>query len=154
MRRRLNCYASGDGALHFVWLTGNVAKGGPKITRSVAQRYLDRPKQKHLRDEGWQVVYNGSNWLLVKIYQRVTSTLFRTTGKNEYTEYVVEIDEMKRWKDGTISQRAITVRTSFEEVGIIEVRNVSTLASLVYFINNEAAICKYLRELSKVQKES
>jgi hypothetical protein len=45
---KLQCYASGDGALHFTWLAGNKANGRT-VTIAEAQAYLDSPDGKHLK---------------------------------------------------------------------------------------------------------
>lgn len=142
----LNCYASGDGALHFCWLLGGVATGRHTTMQDV-KRFLRSKNGKWWREKGYKAVLintlpcivapvrrTGANE--VSLYDRTYKYQSTETEKGEHRAHSTKVTTiMDRYDDGTT---VIPERT-------VEVKHISTIMAIVHFLNHEQEIASQSR---------
>jgi hypothetical protein len=131
----LKCYASGDGALHFVYLRNGVATGRP-VTTADAQEYLDSPDGESLKSRGWRVaIVDCVHPVLVANVQRIDAKTLMYEGK----PYTYSIDETNIFwqRDRDVIDHALTVQSD-RDGEVMNVLNVNIRAAIRHFLNHEA----------------
>lgn len=149
----IQCYASGDGALHFTDLerampnqkrdgkfhyqrSGDLIATGKPITKADVEAYVaGRPEDDRVKS-WWILQMDGVHWVLVHPVLRINDDTLLMDG----CQYQYTIDP-----NITVEKRFDKVTISDEE-GPYEVRNISTLGALIYFVRNEDRIIKLVNE--------
>lgn len=148
----LQSYASGDGAIHFTHLDyatpgekfdasrhfqsrGDLIANGQPVTKEQVEAYVNLPQNERFKD-WWILQVNGSHWVLVHPVVRVDANQLYMDGKT--FQYMLD-------PAITVEKRFLTVMTNDDE-GPYEVRNISTLMALIYFVRNENQIVKLVEE--------
>ncbi len=137
---RLNCYASGDGSLSFVWASTKhpCPCTGREVTRQDVEDYLNSEEGAHYKRDGWRIWQRGPwpngtgpDFSLIAPVKRIDDNTLEYKG-NRYTVAVSE-----RHENGEVGDYAMTVTTVVEGIGTIDVKNWSTRAALRHFLSNE-----------------
>jgi len=123
---KLISYSSGDGSLTLTWRDGDDSANKP-VSRTDAIRYLNRKRNDHLRERGWRVMWDGHWWRLVQPWQRLSADLFyndehgvvRVVEQQSSQHLTAEFRHKRKW---------------------YELRNWSTIGTLLYFLNHEGWI--------------
>jgi hypothetical protein len=129
----LNCYASGDGSLGFVWArTGHPRTcTNRKVTRGDVQGYLDGDGWR-MRERGWRIWEDYGQFHLVAPVRRIDATTLELEGKR----FEITNCEMA---DGRVVRHNFSVSV-FAGGKVRDVRSISTLASLAHFVEHESRL--------------
>lgn len=147
------CYASGSGALSFVWQAMDHSRGsriatGRKVTMEDARRWLSSTKRGgELLAKGYRLWDRYGQPTLIGPVERVNENTLRIDGQTYY--YHVNQADPFYVKDGEVRQsslRLVATEADHEYLGerehLREVRNLNMLASAAYFLTNEKAIAE------------
>lgn len=148
MADKLNCYASGNGALHFCWLTPvwgagrlpeMVASGQP-VTLDEAKAYLDSPEGESLKSKGFRAcILDGVHPVLIADVKRIDSETLAINGER-YT-YEINREDLFFKRDGHVREASLTLYAPDGE-GKFRVRNINSISAVCHFLNHEEAIGK------------
>lgn len=145
-KRVMSYYGPGDGALHFCWRDDKDQGSGPKITRSMALRFLRTNKNAaHLRAEGWKVWMEYRRPVLVAPIERLDDrTLMVKGSKMTYTINDPDGIRARNPNDSMVLYHMLDLRTMIDlgdsSVVEIEVKNWGTRHSVCYFLAHEEAM--------------
>jgi CRISPR/Cas system endoribonuclease Cas6 (RAMP superfamily) len=134
MAEKFQCYASGSGALSFVWLDDRkqVATSRP-VTREDVEAFLHRAEEKHLLEKGWKIVELNGQLLLVHPVKRIDEN---TIQFEEYT-YKLHLDSPERRGHQWIGSSDFTLLFHHPELGDLNVENVNTRAAVRFWLEHE-----------------
>lgn len=135
---KLHCYASGDGALHFVYLANGKASGSRSPSLQDAKDYLSSDDGSTLRERGWRaILLNGLPTLVGDVSRINANTL-----KAEDFEIEYVIHPHKLWSlNRHLSDHFLTL--TYREGGSIQaVKNYNLRAMIRHFLENEEALSR------------
>jgi len=137
MTMKLECYASGDGALHFVYTEKGKSADKP-VTLEDAENYLKTdPDAALLRLQNWRATLINGKPRLVANIKRIDANTLTIDGKA--FRYKIDEDSLF-WKDQRhVLDHCLTVDTDYKGE-VTNVRNYSLRAQIRHFINNESAL--------------
>lgn len=131
---KLECYASGNGALHFVWLRNGMGTGR-SVTIQDAKGYLLTDEAKHFRVDAYRVCcVDTVHPVLVAPVKRISSDVLELKGK-QYS-YLINKGDLFFQKDNTVRECSLYVKTEHGQ----EVKNLNTILALVFFLNHEGIL--------------
>lgn len=128
---KLSMYASGSGGLYFVWIESGIAQGR-QVTVQEARDFLKTDK--NLTGKGWRIVVMSGNPVAIADVKRVDENHVSLNGK----VYRYEIHD--RFPDGRIVHQCMKVFVNDDENVEFETKNISTVASIYFFVDNEKEI--------------
>ena len=129
----LSCYASGDGALHFVWSNKEGIAQGIQVVRADVVAYLKTKHAKHLREKGYRIAQVNCQWNLVAAVDRVDADHLTLEGRT----YYYTLAPVPPNADSLRVMHALIVKTDTEVLGEVEVKHWGTLGSIAHFLANE-----------------
>jgi hypothetical protein len=140
---RLNCYATGDGALSFCWLEGNLATG-QWTTLADAQAYLNNdPDGRHYKERGWTLhVINGLVRLVGPVRRVNENTLHDgDEPAGEVTYEVTDAEDLAHFRQHRDYNTAFYFTVPDRpDLGKLRVKNWSIIARCCFFLNHEKAL--------------
>jgi len=139
--QELTCYGSGDGALHFNWsgLEHPYPSTGRQVKRWHVLRFLRTNEGKRLTNEGWKLYRINTFWQLVRtVVRKDKNTL--CMGGHTYAYTVRRKSPRERNQIWDCDFRVYTdpgkaLRFAYGDK--MEVKNWSTRATLLFFLNHE-----------------
>ena len=130
----LNCYASGDGALHFTWMMPQYPHSSScrKVKRWHILRFFRTKEGKRLANQGWKLYNINTFWQLVKKVDRKNKNTLCMDGEC----YTYKIDPLSPRDKGHVWDCDFTVygKNKYRK---FEVKNWSIRACLLFFLNHE-----------------
>lgn len=146
MTDKLNCYASGNGALHFCWLTQvwgagrlpDLVASGQPVTLDEAKAYLDSPEGESLKAKGFRAcVLDGVHPVLIADVRRIDDNTLSVEGK-QYT-YEINKDDFFFKRDGHVREASLTLYAT-DDGERFKVRNINAISAVCHYLSNEKAI--------------
>lgn len=168
---RFQCYASGSGALSFVWLEKQNVGGrthrtkleqeiasGRAVTEADVMEFFRSPEGRHLQERGFLPMQIDGLWQLVCVLTRVGPNKLRLPRDgNKIISYELEkadgeIRDYAVKMNVEIQDEAFDLYNTGHDTQIMEVKNVSIRSQVVYFLNHERQIAEALSAPESVAK--
>jgi len=132
---KLNCYASGDGSLSFVWtrynlMTGNREAIGEPVTMEDARAFMQSIEWSRPTHEVWRLLELNGMPCVYQPVKRVAPDAVVFPGSDRVYHYLKHSEQwFEVWTHDPDGER-------------IEVENLSMKARIRFFVNNEAEVNK------------
>lgn len=138
MTEKLECYASGDGALHLVFTDEYNKATGRKTTFEDAERYLIRTSEAaNLRMEKWRVVIINTLPTLVGNIKRIDAETLDINDRE--FRYSIDPNSLFWNRDRHCQDHHLTVETEYKGK-VVNVVNYSLRSQIRHFLNNEESL--------------
>lgn len=144
--QELQCYAPGNGSLHFVWTTMEhpYTATGRQIKRWHVLRYLKLKDGQRLVKQGWKLYNIHGQWQLVKTVKRRNKNTLQIDG--DCFTYEVNPLSPREGKEVWACDLAVWAKSSPTLRKIYgskyQVKNLSILAVIRYFLTHEEVLKK------------